>query len=136
VDTHKIAIPTKPNLTKPNLTNHIKHLEDENFKKVFNDYLEMRNKIRKPATERAKELVLNKLQEYSLETAVVMLENSIIHSWQDVYPLKEQIGNLTKQQKGNLQGLKKLMEEIDNDKQIIPAGLCGPDGSVPGPTIQ
>jgi hypothetical protein len=40
--------------------------------------------------------------------------------------------NLTKQQRSNLQGLQKLMKEIDNDKQIIPAGICGPDSSVPG----
>lgn len=44
--------------------------------------------------------------------------------------------NLTKQQRSNLQGLNKLMEDIDNDKPIVSARICGPDSSISGSTIQ
>jgi len=49
--------------------------------------------------------------------------------------VSDQGSNLTKQQRGNLQGLNKLMKEIRNDERIIPAGICGPDSSVSGPAI-
>lgn len=83
--------PNQPTL--PNQPNQYKYLGDLNFQKVFNDYLEMRKKIRKPATDRAKDIVLKKLHEYDLDTAVKMLEQSIVGSWQSVYELK------TKEQK-------------------------------------
>ena len=44
--------------------------------------------------------------------------------------------NLTKAQRSNLQGLKRTMEEIKNDKRSVPEGVCGPDSSVPGITVQ
>lgn len=61
------------------------------FLKVWNDYLEMRVKIRKPATERAEELALHKLKELSggvKEIAVKVVEQSIANSWQGLFPLK------------------------------------------------
>ncbi len=43
--------------------------------------------------------------------------------------------NLTKQQRGNLQGLKNTMERIKNDKRIIPTGISGPDSSISGDKV-
>jgi hypothetical protein len=40
--------------------------------------------------------------------------------------------NLTKAQKSNLRGLKKLTEDLKNDKRIIPTGVCGIDRGVSG----
>lgn len=55
-------------------------------------YSEMRVKIKKPMTDHAAQLVLNKLQKlapnnYSLQNAI--LEQSTMNSWQGVFPLKE-----------------------------------------------
>lgn len=113
-------------------------LTNKDFKKVFSEYLEMRVKIRKPATNPAKVLALTELHKHDLETAIKMLENSILHSWQGVFPLKDKReagSNLTKVQRSNLQGLSKTMERINNDKQSISTGICGPDGSVSGVAV-
>ena len=65
------------------------HLKNEDFCVAFNEYLEMRQKIKKPATKRAEELILKKLNGIvDVNTAIAMLEQSIVNSWQDVYPLK------------------------------------------------
>jgi hypothetical protein len=50
----------------------------------------MRKKIRKPATDKAKDLVLKELHKNDLVTAISMLEQSIMNSWQGVFPLKQQ----------------------------------------------
>lgn len=58
---------------------------------AFNEFLEMRKKIRKPTTPRAIELVKNKLVQMSNndeELAIKILNQSIVNSWQDIYPLK------------------------------------------------
>ncbi len=62
---------------------------DADFFQTFQDYLEMRIKIRRPATAKAQELVLKDLHKYDLKTAVAMLEQSILNSWQGVFPLKK-----------------------------------------------
>jgi hypothetical protein len=61
------------------------------FEIAFDEYLEMRKKIKKPATERAKELVmaeLNKLAPDDEELKIQILNQSILNNWQDVYPIK------------------------------------------------
>ena len=58
------------------------------FKKAWLDYLAMRKSIRKPATLRAKQLVVKELLKYDVPTAIAMLEQSIVNSWQGVFPLK------------------------------------------------
>lgn len=68
-------------------------LENDEFKKTFDYFLEMRKKIRKPATERAQELILKKLHQEQLYTAIEMLEQSITNSWQDVFALRTKIGD-------------------------------------------
>lgn len=63
----------------------------KSFLSLWNDYLEMRVKIRKPATERAEELALAKLKELSggdKEVARKIVEQSIANSWQGIFPLK------------------------------------------------
>ena len=99
-------------------TNHIinisktydKHMEDENeneningisiikkeekiieseFERTFSEYLEMRKKMRKPATGKAIQLVREKLKRFGPEEVQIKhLEQSILNGWQDVYPLK------------------------------------------------
>lgn len=67
---------------------------DEELNQAFIDYVEMRKKIKKPlATERAIKLAMNNLQKLSdgdNEVAIKILEQSIVGSWQGLYPLKDE----------------------------------------------
>jgi hypothetical protein len=61
------------------------------FDVAFNDFLDMRKKMRKPPTEKAIELIkksLNNLAETE-EDKILILEQSIKKSWLDVFPLKQ-----------------------------------------------
>ena len=81
---------------KDNIKNTIKNkeifsfLKDNSFSTTYQHYLQMRKSIRKPATARAEELVLKKLHKYDIQTAIAILEQSIVSSWQDVYPLRKE----------------------------------------------
>lgn len=83
--------------------NHIKNTDNKPYKAdAFSDFAgdnkelylaltefeEMRKKIKKPMTDRAKTMLINKLKAYPAETAVQMLYQSINHCWADVYELK------------------------------------------------
>jgi hypothetical protein len=57
---------------------------------VLKDFEKMRKSIRKPMTDRAKQLLVTKLKnEFPPEQWKSVLEQSIVKCWQDVYPLKE-----------------------------------------------
>ena len=64
---------------------------------AFESYIEMRKKIKKPATEHAIELVKKKLDELSKcnePLKIKILNQSIVNCWQDIYELKQpQQGN-------------------------------------------
>jgi len=64
----------------------------DHLKEIWIDYLEMRKKIKKPATIKAQYLVLNKLNDLypnSPENQKICLEQSILNSWQGVFEIKE-----------------------------------------------
>jgi len=54
-------------------------------------FLEMRKRIKKPATEFAKKLIVGKLEKFKSQgqDIVAILEKSITSGWQDVFELKE-----------------------------------------------
>lgn len=57
---------------------------------VLKDFEKMRRSIKKPMTDRAKQLLVTKLKnEFPPEQWKSVLEQSIVKCWQDVYPLKE-----------------------------------------------
>lgn len=53
---------------------------------------EMRKKIRKPLTERAKQLALSNLRKLSTDeqTQIAIVNQSVLHGWQAFYALKEE----------------------------------------------
>lgn len=55
------------------------------------DFIKMRAEIKKPMTDRAVQLMLNKLKNLSYEekTQIKILENSIENCWQGIFPLRE-----------------------------------------------
>lgn len=63
------------------------------FEKTFEDFRSMRNKIRKPMTPKAEELLLIKLQKMCGSDELLkikLLNQSIINCWQDIYDIKIQ----------------------------------------------
>lgn len=58
------------------------------------DFVEMRNALKKPMTDRAKRELLIKLDKLASneEEKIAILDQSIFHSWQGVFPLKQQEG--------------------------------------------
>jgi hypothetical protein len=63
---------------------------------TWTDFIEMRNKIKKPLTENACKLIfreLDKIKNQHGHDPNDVLEQSIRNDWQDVYPLKNKGGN-------------------------------------------
>lgn len=67
------------------------------FDEALKNYQDMRNKIGKKMTDKAKELVLNKLSKLSqIESdQIEILNQSTMNSWQGVFPLRENNQNKT-----------------------------------------
>lgn len=85
-----------------------KYFESLKVNTLFNEFLELRKKIKAVNSERAIKTLVNKLNNYDEDTQYKMIENSIVNSWKDVYELKEQKNN----RKDNvLETLKKIYNE-------------------------
>ncbi len=107
------TIPTIPNHTKPTIPD-LPYLKDIKFSETLEAFLEMRKKIKKPATNKAIELILKKLHEHDLLTAISMLEQSIINSWQGVFPIKNK-SNLTPSQEYSARSMQRLNERLKKE---------------------
>lgn len=66
-----------------------KYFESLRVNTLFNEFLELRKKIKAVNSERAIKTLVNKLNNYDEDTQYKMIENSIVNSWKDVYELKE-----------------------------------------------
>lgn len=65
---------------------------DEKLNSAFADYVDTRKKIKSPMTDRAVDLAISKLMKLSNgdnDTAIEILNNSIVNGWKGLYPLKE-----------------------------------------------
>lgn len=82
---------TKKKTTHPKEESYFPN--DEKLNNVFLDFIDMRRKIKSPMTDRAITTMLNKLIKLDNETAIRMLEQSILNNWKDIYPLKENSSN-------------------------------------------
>ena len=60
---------------------------------AIKDFIDMRNKLKKPMTERAKSMMLKKLSELANadEQKIAILQESVLKSWTDIYPLKGEL---------------------------------------------
>jgi len=75
--------------TSPYLTNPL-------FQNTWDAWLEVRTKLKVPNTARALQLALIKLNEYPIEIAIKMLEQSIERGWRGVFPFKKEESTFTK----------------------------------------
>jgi hypothetical protein len=68
------------------------HFKDMLFSKTYDDFINMRKSINKKVTFRAEELILKKLHNYDVDTAIKMIEQSIMNSYQGIFELKKKAG--------------------------------------------
>ena len=75
----------------------------------------MRKTIKKPMTSKALELLFKNLEKLTNleEEKIAILNQSIEHGWQTVYPLKQFKNNSSN---GNINDFKDLMEEAQNEQ--------------------
>ena len=67
------------------------YTDDSTLRETLGEFLKMRQRIKKPMTNRALELLLKKLDKLGGENTrlkVDILNQSILNSWQDIYELK------------------------------------------------
>jgi len=66
-------------------------IKSDIFINTWKDFKEMRIKIKKPMTKKAEELLINKLDRLTNdeEEQIAILNQSIMNSWQGVFPLKD-----------------------------------------------
>lgn len=82
---------------------------------VLKDFEKMRRSIKKPLTDTAKKLLVNKLENnFPPEQWKPVIEQSIVKCWQDIYPLKEQeqqrLGVIAHSEKASAQQIESLKE--------------------------
>ena len=67
-------------------------VEDEAVKNSIYEFIKMRNLIKKPMTDRALTMLINKLFKLSnnKQIQIKILEQSILKNWTDIYPYKEE----------------------------------------------
>ena len=66
-----------------------KYFKNDNLNSIFEEFIEVRKKLKAVNSERAIKTLINKLNKYDDDTKYQMIENSIVNSWKDVYELKE-----------------------------------------------
>lgn len=71
------------------------YVADEDLNAAIIAFVDFRKKIKKPMTERAIQLMLNKLQELSpvIEEQIEIINQSILNGWQGIFPLKKESMN-------------------------------------------
>lgn len=69
----------------------IEDIENEGLKEAIYAFIDMRKTIKKPMTERALKMLINKLNKITNDdnVKIAILDQSIMHNWQDIYELKE-----------------------------------------------
>lgn len=70
-------------------------IDDIDIKNSIYEFIKMRKLIKKPMTDRAVTMLINKLNKLSnsKEIKIKILEKSILKNWSDIYPYKEEGNN-------------------------------------------
>ena len=89
-----------------------KYFENLKVDVIFHEFLIIRKKIKAVNSDLAIQKLVNKLSKYDDNTKYEMIENSVINSWKDVYPLKE-----TKNKDTTLDALKNIYWREKNNEQ-------------------
>lgn len=92
-----------------------KYYDDAKLDKAFSDYVAARKQMKKPMTDHAIDLAKKKLDELSggnTDTAVKIIEQSILGGWQGLFPLKQ---DQKKTKFSNFTGRKYNFDELEGE---------------------
>ncbi len=68
------------------------YFENQELNNTFLDFIKMRKSLKNGAmTDRAISMMITKLNRYDTQTAIAMLNQSILNNWKDVYELKPEV---------------------------------------------
>ena len=70
----------------------LSEIENEELKYLYLEYIKMRKLIKAPMTDRALQMLINKVNELepnSVDNQKELLETAIMNNWKSVYPLKQ-----------------------------------------------
>ena len=89
---------------------------DEELETTLKDFIDMRKTIKKPMTTKALELLIKNLNKLTnlKDEKIAILNQSIEHGWQTVYPLKSDFSQ--SKSKGSINDFKELWEEARNEQ--------------------
>ena len=92
----------------------VRYFSNDDLEDTFKEFMKMRNKIKKPMTDRAIDLMIRKLNRMSSDPKqqIKILEQSITHCWQDIYELKEE--EKPKEEKYDRELFKKLVVKVED----------------------
>ena len=84
--------------------------DSEIVQSAFNDFLDMRNAIKKPMTERAIQQLKKKLEGLSQDeyTQADILDQSVFKTWQDIYALRPDFVSMRER--------KEMTKEVQNNR--------------------
>lgn len=88
-ETNKSVNNNKTIIIKHNNKTIKEYYQDKELNDLFNDYLDLRKKIKAVNSERAINTLIKKLEPYNDIIKKQMLNESIVNSWKSVYPIKE-----------------------------------------------
>ena len=71
-----------------NVYNKNIYYSDKKLNDLFKEFLQVRKKLKAVNSERAIQMLIKKLDNYDNDIKYKMIEQSIVHSWKDVYELK------------------------------------------------
>lgn len=83
---------TTKEIKKERIQEDIYKGKSERFISTLNDFKEMRKNIKKPMSQKAVEMLIEKLNKLATdeETQIKIMEQSIFNSWQGIFPLKNE----------------------------------------------
>lgn len=78
----------KESISKDIPKKEVKYFESLKVNSLFNDFLEVRKKLKAVNSERAINMLIKQLNNYDEETQCEMIEQSIVNSWKGLFELK------------------------------------------------
>lgn len=109
-------IKTKGSVEPREVKSPKRYSEDDELDSAIKDFIKHRKALRKPMTDRAIELFINKLKKISTDKSkqIAMIEEAIERGWQTVYPPKTE-------QAGSSPSWKQATAPTDESKQALKA---------------
>lgn len=76
-------------INKKEINKENNYFENAEINSLFTEFLELRKKLKAVNSDRAINMLINKLNKYDDEVKREMIERSILNSWKDVYEIKQ-----------------------------------------------